>query len=378
MNELEQYLLSKGQEYRKFDPNRAINIYKKLKENLARIPQTIQIIGTNGKGTSGRFLALALLQKGYKVLHFTSPHIFRFNERFYKNGNIISDDEILKAHQYLMQFDFIKDASYFEYATFLALYLSIDVDYLILEAGIGGEYDSTSVVERNLVLFTLIDFDHQEMLGYSIESIAKTKLNAMKNTAILGIQKHSIVQDIAKNIASLKNVKLHILDSISNNTLAYISKNSMPSFLAQNLSLALKALEILNIEFDISLLPPLDLMGRFQKIEDNIIIDVGHNKSAAFAIKENLKDKKVTLVYNSYVQKDIKEILKILKDNILRLEIIEIKDNPRIINKIDLIKILDELEILYSDFKYIDKSKDYLVFGSFSVIEKFMRDFYEK
>lgn len=378
MNELEQYLLSKGQEYRNFNPNRAINIYAKLKENLAKIPQTIQIIGTNGKGTSGRFLSLALLQKGYKVLHFTSPHIFRFNERFYKNGNIISDEELLKAHRYLMQFDFIKEASYFEYATFLALYLSMDVDYLILEAGVGGEYDSTSAIERNLVLFTLIDFDHQEMLGESIESIAKTKLNAMKNTAILGIQKHNIVQDIAKNIAFTKDINLHILDSVLNDAMTYISKNNMPYFLAENLSLALKALDILDIEFDISLLPKLDLMGRFQSIRDNIIIDVGHNKSAAFAIKENLKDKKVMLVYNSYFQKNIKEILEILKDNILRLEIIEIKDNPRIINKIDLIKILDELKIPYSDFKCIDESKDYLVFGSFSVIERFMREFYEK
>lgn len=378
MNELEQYLLSKGQEYRNFNPNRAINIYVKLKENLAKIPQTIQIIGTNGKGTSGRFLSLALLQKGYKVLHFTSPHIFRFNERFYKNGNIISDEELLKAHRYLMQFDFIKEASYFEYATFLALYLSMDVDYLILEAGVGGEYDSTSVIERNLVLFTLIDFDHQEMLGESIESIAKTKLNAMKNTAILGIQKHNIVQDIAKNIAFTKDINLHILDSVLNDAMTYVSKNNMPYFLAENLSLALKALDILDIEFDISLLPKLDLMGRFQSIRDNIIIDVGHNKSAAFAIKENLKDKKVMLVYNSYLQKNIKEILEILKDNILRLEIIEIKDNPRIINKIDLIKILDELKIPYSDFKCIDESKDYLVFGSFSVIERFMREFYEK
>ena len=378
MNELEQYLLSKGQEYRNFNPNRAINIYVKLKKYLPKIPKTIQIIGTNGKGTSGRFLSLALLQKDYKVLHFTSPHIFSFNERFYKNGNIISDEDLLNAHKYLMQFDFMRLASYFEYATFLALYLAIDVDYLVLEAGIGGEYDSTSVVERDLVLFTLIDFDHQEILGESIESIAKTKLNAMKNTAILGIQKHSIVQDIAKNIAILKDVKLHILDSISNNALSYIAKNNMPIFLAQNLSLALKALEVLNIEFDISLLPPLDLMGRYQKIKDNIIIDVGHNKSAAIAIKENLKDKKVTFVYNSYYQKDIKGILTILKDNITELEIIEIKNNPRIINKSNLIRILDELNIAYSDFKCIDESKDYLVFGSFSVIEKFIRDFYEK
>ena len=377
MNELEQFLLQKGQEYKKFDPNRAKNIYARLKENL-KIPKTIQIIGTNGKGSSGRFLTLALLQKGYKALHFTSPHIFRFNERFYKNGNVISDEDLLGAHRYLMQFDFMKNASYFEYATFLALILAIDVDYLILEAGVGGEYDSTSVVERDLVLFTMIDFDHQEMLGYSIESIAKTKLNAMQNTAILGIQKNHIVQDIAKNIAVLKNVNLYILDYILDSALDYTNKHNLPSFLAQNLSLALKALEILKIDFDISLLPPLDLMGRFQKIKDNIIIDVGHNKSAASVIKENLKNKKVILVYNSYIQKDIKEILNILKNHILRLEIIDIDNNPRIIEKKDLIEILKALEIPYSDFRGIDKNNNYLVFGSFSVVERFMRDFYEK
>ena len=377
MNELEQFLLQKGQEYKKFDPNRAKNIYARLKENL-KIPKTIQIIGTNGKGSSGRFLTLALLQKGYKALHFTSPHIFRFNERFYKNGNVISDEDLLGAHRYLMQFDFMKNASYFEYATFLALILAIDVDYLILEAGVGGEYDSTSVVERDLVLFTMIDFDHQEMLGYSIESIAKTKLNAMQNTAILGIQKNHIVQDIAKNIAVLKNVNLYILDSILDSALDYTNKHNLPNFLAQNLSLALKALEILKIDFDISLLPPLDLMGRFQKIKDNIIIDVGHNKSAASVIKENLKNKKVILVYNSYIQKDIKEILNILKNHILRLEIIDIDNNPRIIEKKDLIEILKALEIPYSDFRGIDKNNNYLVFGSFSVVERFMRDFYEK
>ena len=260
MNELEQFLLQKGKEYKKFEQNKAKNIYARLKENL-KIPQTIQIIGTNGKGSSGRFLTLALLQKGYKALHFTSPHIFRFNERFYKNGNIISDEDLLGAHRYLMQFDFMKNASYFEYATFLALILAIDVDYLILEAGVGGEYDSTSVVERDLVLFTMIDFDHQEMLGYSIESIAKTKLKAMQNTAILGIQKNHIVQDIAKNIAVLKNVNLYILDSILDSALDYTNKHNLPNFLAQNLSLALKALEVLKIDFDISLLPPLDLMG---------------------------------------------------------------------------------------------------------------------
>ncbi len=375
MNELEKYLQLKGQEYRNFNPNRIKNIYAKLKTKLKTNPYTIQIIGTNGKGTTGRFLALALLQSGYKVLHFTSPHIFKLNERFYKNGFIISDEELLKAHKYLMQFDFIKEASYFEYVTFLALHLSFDVDYLILEAGIGGEYDSTSVVKRDLHLFTLIDYDHQEILGDDIIDIATTKLNAMTSTAILGLQKYSIVKDIATKIALSRNIDLHILDSISNDAISYIKNHNMANFLSENLSLSLKTLNYLGVEFDIRNMPRLDLVGRFQQIRDNVIIDVGHNQSAAIAIKKNLKNRKVNLIYNSYVQKDIKGILNILKDNILMLEIIEIKDNPRIIDKMELIKILDELQIPYSNFLGIDNTKYYLVFGSFSVVERFMKDF---
>ncbi|RAX54267.1 hypothetical protein CCY99_04450 [Helicobacter sp. 16-1353] len=373
MNELDIYMHSLGREYRAFNPNRAKEIYKKLLPNLPKIPKTIQIIGTNGKGSSGRFLSLALMQNNYKILHFTSPHIFSFNERFYKNGRTISDLEILEAHKFLQYFDFIKEASYFEYATFLALVLSNDVDFLILEAGVGGEFDSTSAIKRDLCLFSLIDFDHEEMLGDTIEKIATTKLNAMVNPSIIGIQKHRSIKDIAKKIAYKKNISdLFFVDSINNDILLYLQKYHLASFLGENLALSLKALEVLCINYDLTSLPNLDLIGRFQKIKENIIIDVGHNQSAAKALKDNLKDKKIILVYNSYFQKNIVEILDILRDNILKVEIIDIKDNDRIINKNDLIAILKRLDIKYSDFKGIDNNEKYLVFGSFSVIEKFL------
>lgn len=373
MSELEIYMLTKGQEYRAFNPNRAKEIYNKLFPYLKKIPKTIQIIGTNGKGSTGRFISLALMQNKHSILHFTSPHIFSFNERFYKNGKIISDLEILQAHQFLQNLDFMNDASYFEYATFLALVLSNDVDFLILEAGVGGEFDSTSALKRDLCLFSLIDLDHEEMLGDCIEKIATTKLNAMVEPSIIGIQKHHIVKSIAKEIAHKKNIKdLFFVDSIDSDILAYLQKNNLASFLAENLALSLKALDILGIDYDLDSLPNFDLKGRFQKIRDNIIIDVGHNVSAAKAIKYNLKNKKVILVYNSYFQKNIEEILLILKENILRVEIIDIEDNDRIINKNDLIAILKKNNIKYSNFKEINNNEDYLVFGSFSVIEKFI------
>ncbi|RDU65434.1 bifunctional folylpolyglutamate synthase/dihydrofolate synthase [Helicobacter sp. MIT 14-3879] len=374
MNLVEKYMFNKGQEYAKFDKNRAKIIYSLLKPKLKHNFKTIQVLGTNGKGSTGRFLSLALIQNNFNVLHFTSPHIFSFNERFYKNGEIVNYKELKKAHFFLQNFDFINKCSYFEYATFLALTLAQDVDYLILEAGIGGEFDSTSVLHRDMCIFSVIDFDHCEMLGNSIEEIATTKLNAMVNPSIIGIQKHNVIKNIATKIAQHKSVSLYFLDFREDSSIDnYFKKHQLASFLKPNLLLALKAADILGLKYDLTTLKKLDLRGRFERIANNIIIDVGHNQNAALAIKESLKNKKVILVYNSYFQKNIKEILSILKDNILRLEIIEIRNNKRIIKKRDLIEILESLNISYDKFRGIKKDYDYLVFGSFSVVEKFMQ-----
>ena len=161
----------------------------------------------------------------------------------------------------------------------------------------------------------------------------------------------------------------------------YLQKHHLADFLKPNLNLALKALEILGLKCDFKTLPKLDLRGRFEQIAPNIIIDVGHNQNAAFAISKNLGQKKVILVYNSYFQKNISEILSILKDNILRVEILRVADNPRIIEQKTLERTLDSLGIAYQNFSgvdLIDSSKNYLVFGSFSVVEAFMREFISK
>lgn len=374
MNVLEIYMKNKGQEYREFDRERMGRILERLVKciDFSLSAKTIQVLGTNGKGSTGRFLTQLLMQNGYKVLHFSSPHIFRFNERFYKNGKIIDDSELLKAHNFLQQYDFINKASYFEYATFLAFILAKDVDYLVLEAGVGGEWDSTSRLKRDMCLYSVIDMDHCEMLGDSIDKIATTKLNAMVSPSVIGIQRYQEVLDIAKSIAESRNVKLYFVDKVSNEVYSYLQKFNLASFLAPNLALALKAMEILGIKYNLNALGTLDLAGRFQRVAENVIVDVGHNQNAALAIKQNLKSKKVILVYNSYFQKNIKEILSILKGNIIRVEIIEISDNERIVSKDKLIEILCSLDIKYSDFKGIDKDYEYLVFGSFSVVEKFM------
>lgn len=380
-NEVESYMLQKGQEYRTIDKTRARRIYERLKTHIAPPKRTIQVLGTNGKGSTGRFLALMLMQNGASVVHFTSPHIFSFSERFYCNGGVVGDDELKNAHRFLQGFDFVSECSYFEYATFLAIVLAQNVDYLILEAGVGGELDSTSVIARDLCVFSVIDYDHTEILGDSIEAIATTKLNAVwypnkVPKMVLGAQKYKVVEKIAKEIAKAHRVEIFMLDSANPSPFAHKSQNL--HFLSQNLALALRALEVLGLKCDLKTLPPLDLRGRFEAIAPNIIIDVGHNQNAAFAIRQNLGQKKVILVYNSYFQKNIRQILETLQGNIKSVQILRICDNPRIIGQEVLEQILRSLNISYKNFdgvKSIRRDENYLVFGSFSVVEAFLRDY---
>lgn len=380
-NNLKDFLDSKGNEYAPFDPNRAKTIFNILKPHLSLPKTIIHLIGTNGKGSTGRFITLGLESQNLKVFHFTSPHIFTFNERFYKNGNLISDEELQSAHEFLMQFSEVKRASYFEYATFLAFYLAQDCDYLVLEAGLGGEFDSTSVVDSTLSVFTPISMDHTEILGETIDEIATTKLNAMSKLNLIANQPFSEVVEIAKQIAESKNAILKFATNENLNDEAnfidYVNKYSLEGFLKENLKVALLALDLLGIKVDFSNFKALNLFGRASKFKDNILIDVGHNEGAAFALSNILGNKRVVFVYNAFFQKNVKEILSILKPNIKKLLIIEVQ-NERILNKTELESLCFELGIPFSDFEIAKfkpkRESKIVVFGSFSVV----KEFYEK
>jgi len=110
--------------YKKIDLNRMPNAYKLIKDKLNLTP-IVHIVGTNGKGSTGRFLAHTLLKRGFSVGHYTSPHILKFNERIWINGRDISDDELQKVHlklQKLLPKDVSETLSYFEYTTLLAAF----------------------------------------------------------------------------------------------------------------------------------------------------------------------------------------------------------------------------------------------------------------
>ena len=190
MKSLQDFLDNKPLYYDKIDLERMPRIYRAIKAHLPR-PKIIHIVGTNGKGTTGRFLANGLLQNGFSVGHYTSPHILTFNERIWLNGENVNDGVLEAAHQklYALLTQEQSDAlSYFEYTTLLAMVVYEACDYAVLEAGLGGEFDATNVFDKELSLFTAIGQDHQAFLGDDIGSIAGTKFRSMQKSAILGRQ----------------------------------------------------------------------------------------------------------------------------------------------------------------------------------------------
>lgn len=381
---LSAFLETKPKEYHKFDPSRFIQIYKDFKNAFFEIQaKVIHVVGTNGKGSTGRFLTLLLADQNFKVLHFTSPHVFEFRERFFVNGSVVKESVLENAHQQLQSHAFSNACSYFEYATLLAVMLAKDCDYLVLEAGLGGEFDSTNALEKTLSVFTPIDYDHKEFLGDSLESIATTKLKAMGSLNIIAPQQE-LVLNIAQKIAKEKHAQLIVVQNeISKGVMDYIERYHLAHFLAMNLEVALKAFETLlpcNKQEVLKNLKPLNLIGRCELLSPNILIDVGHNPHSAKALKEEIKrvfNTKIILIYNCYQDKDACGVLEILKPVIKKVLILELHQE-RVIQLEKLKGILETLGLEHALFEDVKEDENYLVYGSFLVANAFYRRYQKK
>ncbi|MSN96058.1 bifunctional folylpolyglutamate synthase/dihydrofolate synthase [Campylobacter sp. FMV-PI01] len=376
---LNEYLKNKPIFYKKIDYDRMPRAFKSIKNSL-NLPPIIHIVGTNGKGSTGRFLAQICESLGYLVGHYTSPHIFKFNERFYKNGQIISDDELENAHQILQNLlndEFKNTLSYFEYATFLAAILFEKCDFVIFEAGMGGEFDATNLFEKRLSLFTPIGLDHTEILGDSLEKISYTKLISMDKFAILNDDMSEISIDIAKKIAIKKNAKIHLSSEIldefdKREILKYANNFKLAKFQISNLSLSFAATKFLKLKPNLNILGALNLKGRLERVLSNLIVDVGHNPLGAKAILQSLYPNKFKLIYNSFLDKDYKSVLEILKPIVKEVCIYDYQSNNRELATKFLPKVCENLGLKYSNFTQISKDENYLLFGSFMLVEEFL------
>jgi dihydrofolate synthase/folylpolyglutamate synthase len=364
-----EFLNNKTLFYDKIDYE-VINKAWEILRPYTQIPYVIHLVGTNGKGTTGRFIASFLKQQNKSVLHYTSPHIELFNERIWIDGNLIDDTILEKTHQFFISIfpqHIIKQLTYFEYTTLMAIYNASGFDYLVLEAGLGGEFDATNVLENNLSVIPSIGMDHMNFLGNTLEQIATTKLKSCDNSFIFG-------EGVPKELYFLKSTILKGKKEIKLNKDLKLSKTPhIPQYLQDNLQLALSVLEYLGLfsdDLELEL-----ISGRFEKFTDNITLDVGHNPLAALKIQEELQDKKINLIYNSYKDKNYKEVLEILKNNISILYILPCNDDR--IEKTEILSnMCENLQIQVKLFdNEIKKDEEYLVFGSFKVVEEFKNRF---
>lgn len=179
---LKVFLEHKPLYYKEIDHQRVHLAYGLLKPQLKQ-PRTVHIVGTNGKGSTGRILAHLAYKSGLSVGHYSSPHILQFNERIWIDGADASDEVLESGHQKLFAIlgEEMSDAlSYFEYTTLLAFVVLENCDLMVLEVKLGGEFDATNVCDKELSIITPIGIDHQAFLGDTIEEIAVPKLEVFK------------------------------------------------------------------------------------------------------------------------------------------------------------------------------------------------------
>lgn len=160
------------------------------------LPSIIQLAGTNGKGSTLAYLQGLFISQGLRVGAFSSPHILAFNERLMVNGQPIEDEKLLelvrsmvKLNEELVAQDWGPLSGFELYTVMMLVYFSqCQLDVCLIEAGVGGLWDCTNVLEADMALITTIGFDHQDRLGQTLAEIAQQKFGIIKpSTKIVGL-----------------------------------------------------------------------------------------------------------------------------------------------------------------------------------------------
>ena len=311
---------------------------------------TVHIVGTNGKGSTTSYLQNILTKSGYQVGTFTSPYITRFNERISINGTEIPDKDLIslvaKAQVLLNDLEEHTDfdrPTEFELVTLLMfLYFDLkQVDMAIIEAGIGGRFDSTNVLSPELVICTSIGFDHTETLGDSLLDIANHKAGVMReNTPILLGRVSTEVEHFFNQKSHDLQAPLAIIDreiqllSKDDQTIQisydhWESPNLKLPMLGQhqenNAGLAVTAAHLLAQTFskitDKSIQEGIEEThwpGRSEWIGNNIYLDGAHNPQGIVSLKQVLKDnfanRRVHILFAGLRRKPLADLLEELKD----------------------------------------------------------------
>ena len=296
------------------------NTYKNFK--------SVHIAGTNGKGSTSHMIASILQEAGYKTGLYTSPHLKDFRERIRINGEMIKENNVV---------DFIENnkdwfsqigMSFFEMTVALAFhhFSQEKVDIAIIEVGLGGRLDSTNLIKPELSIITNIGLDHTELLGNTIEKIAKEKAGIIKpNTPILIGRKQEKTASIFEEYANKNNSQIYYSDTCDFETDLkglYQGENKNTAFTAinilknQNWNIHQKDIQegLKNVQKKTSLL------GRWMTLSYTplVICDTGHNEDGIKLIVEQINStnyKDLHFVFGVVNDKSINTILKLLPKN---------------------------------------------------------------
>ena len=274
--------------------------------------KTVHVAGTNGKGSTTAFISSILKEAGYKVGTYTSPYVFKVNERIQYNLENISDEDFAFVFDKIKSLnEELKKTEYgslteFEAKTLGAfIYFEMKgVDYAVVEVGMGGRFDATNIIVPEVSLITSISLDHIEWLGDTVEKIAFEKAGIIKEGVPVISGSCEKADEVIGQAAKEKNALFVSKKdyTVEDKGLCYNLKykdfqmeNIKPGLFGKyqfsNSAISALACHFLGIneKYIRKGIEKAYLPGRFERVEKNVIIDGAHNIDGAKALVSNLK-----------------------------------------------------------------------------------------
>lgn len=379
---------------------------------LASGARVITVAGTNGKGSCVATLqALLLTQRRsdgspVRVGAYTSPHLQHFCERICIQGKPVEDAKVCEAFEAIEQARGLVSLTYFEFATLAALvvFARSDLDYVILEVGLGGRLDAVNCVDSDMAVLTSIDLDHQQWLGDERESISQEKLGVVRAQRPLILTEERLTPSLEVAIGREQTLwvqrDFYWRIDADRNLVFQIKQNAfsipLPSLPCASVVAALVVIQVLKIElseYAISdVLKGLRLPGRLESISIQglkWVFDVAHNPAAVRLLAGRLKDQllsevpkcssKTFAIFAAMADKDLDAMVQAMDGHIDRWFIANLTAIPRAVDTNTLSEILRKhqqayeraasLEIAISKtIEHAAVNDRILVFGSFYTV----------
>ena len=272
----------------------------------------ITVAGTNGKGSTCAMLEAILLQAGYRIGVYTSPHLVHFEERCRVGGEAVGGDELATHFERVEAARAGVTLTYFEFSTLaiLSLLVSRALDVVVLEVGLGGRLDAVNLMDTDCAIVTSIDLDHMDYLGPDRESIGREKAGILRTgkPAIVSdpVPPQSVIDRALEIGADLWRVGVDFNASGDPQQWGWAGRGRRYSGLAYpalrganqlvNAAGVVAALEALRPQLPVNAqairngFAMVDLPGRFQIVpgEPALVLDVAHNPHSVSALTANL------------------------------------------------------------------------------------------